>query len=490
VKREFLLNLVFLVFINLLIKPFYIFGIDLGVQNSIAKADYGLYATYLSWAYIFQIAADFGIQNFNNRHISRHRVLLPKYFPNLLALKLLFSVGYVTLVPLILLGLGYDRHTMPLLLVILCNQALVQMTLFLRSNLTGLGLFRLDSLLSSLDKFLMLFTCGFLLWGGYFQVSTMGFALAQGLALLLTLLIVFGILWRKADFPLRPSWADDWRSGFPTLFVLLRGSMPYALTIFLMSAYTRLDAVLLERLLPDGRVHADAFAGAYRVLDACNMFGYLFASLLLPMFSRLLLNPKPSAAVKPLLSLSSKLIWAGSITLAASICAARRDLVTLLIPDRASPYYWDVLGILIWAFVPVCTMYVFSTLLTAQEAFKRMNRLFIWAIGIDILLNLILVPNFAAMGSAFATLCTQSLVAILVLRLCLQSFEIMPSAKTLVLFISFGVCASGLIFCAYAYLPMAWSSRLFACLGIGTVSAFAFGLVPVRAALASLRVPA
>ena len=32
-NREFLLNILFLVLINLLIKPFFIFGIDLTVQN-------------------------------------------------------------------------------------------------------------------------------------------------------------------------------------------------------------------------------------------------------------------------------------------------------------------------------------------------------------------------------------------------------------------------------------------------------------------------
>jgi tripartite ATP-independent transporter DctM subunit len=48
-----------------------------------------------------------------------------------------------------------------------------------------------------------------------------------------------------------------------------------------MFAYTRLDAVLLERMA--GPAHADVYASAFRLLEACNMLGYLFASLLLPM---------------------------------------------------------------------------------------------------------------------------------------------------------------------------------------------------------------
>ena len=89
-KREFVLNLLLLVFINLLIKPAFIFGIDLGVQNR-AGEQYGMYFALLNLAYLFQILNDFGIQSFNNRHISQHPQLLPKYFPNLLAIKWVLS---------------------------------------------------------------------------------------------------------------------------------------------------------------------------------------------------------------------------------------------------------------------------------------------------------------------------------------------------------------------------------------------------------------
>ena len=96
-NREFVLNLLFLVFINVLIKPFFIFGIDLTVQNRVPEGDYGLYFTLFNFTYLLQIFNDFGIQNFNNRHISQHPQLLPKYFPNLLLLKGVLGVFYFIL---------------------------------------------------------------------------------------------------------------------------------------------------------------------------------------------------------------------------------------------------------------------------------------------------------------------------------------------------------------------------------------------------------
>ena len=42
-KRKFITNLALLLFLNLLIKPIYAFGIDVGVQNAVGARDYGNY---------------------------------------------------------------------------------------------------------------------------------------------------------------------------------------------------------------------------------------------------------------------------------------------------------------------------------------------------------------------------------------------------------------------------------------------------------------
>jgi len=472
VQREFLLNILFLVAINLLIKPFFIFGIDLEVQNRLPEGDYGLYFTLLNFTYLFQILNDFGIQNFNNRHVSRHPKLLPKYFPNLLLIKLLLSVLYVAVAVSAAWGLaGYGWRELTLLGILLFNQVLAQGILFLRSNISGLGHYRLDSVLSSLDKLLMLFSCGVLLWAmpvGYLSVES--FALAQTVALTLSVLAVALVLRSKADIRIRPSWLRNRRSGWPTLVVLFRKSYPYALVILLMTAYTRLDAVLLERLLPDGRQHADVYAGAYRLLDAANMMGFLFATLLLPMFARML---QRGADVRPLVSVGFRLIWAGSVTLAAVVFFARAELIQIMMPERASEYRADTLGMLFWAFVPVCTIYIFSTLLTAAERLGAMNRIFAVGIVLDVVLNLLLIPRYQALGAAAATLGTQTFVALGMMALCLRYFRLWPSAKGLLRTLAFAasvLAAGATIFSAH---QIGWPAKA----GLVLVAAFAAAIL-------------
>lgn len=471
-KREFLLNILLLVFINLLIKPIFIFGIDLGVQNRVGE-HYGTYFALLNLAYLFQILNDFGIQSFNNRHISQHPQLLPKYFPNLLAIKWLLAAVYVVLTMMVAaFVLGYGAEALPLLFVLLLNQVLVQLILFLRSNISGLGFYRLDSLLSSLDKLLMVLTCGVLLWTDLFDFSLLNFALAQTLALLVTAVVVFVLLRQRAVFPVKPSWAANWRAGKPAVFSMFRQSLPYALVVLLMFAYTRLDAVLLERIA--GAAHADVYASAFRLLEACNMFGYLFASLLLPMFARLL---KEKESVRPLTSMSFKLIWSGSVTLAAAIFFAREDLLRLMMPERATEYRFEVLGVLIWAFVPVSVTYIFSTLLTARERMMRMNRFFIVGIVLDLSLNLLLIPHWQAIGSAVAAMATQVFIASAMIWLCVQEFGFRPSRLGLIQTIGFLAFILVLDWLLFEKTAWAWQVKFASALCIGLAGLSLFKMV-------------
>jgi O-antigen/teichoic acid export membrane protein len=477
VKREFLFNIILLVFINLLIKPLFIFGIDLGVQNSMGD-QYGLYFALLNLTYLSQIINDFGIQSFNNRHISQHPHLLPKYFPNLLAIKALLSLSYVILTLLVAwFALGYGWDILPLLLVLLVNQVLVQLILFLRSNISGLGHYRTDSLLSALDKLLMLITCGAILWASVLPLTLMSFALAQTMALLATVVVVFVVLRRLATFSVRPSWSENWRAGRPALLSLFRQSLPYALVVLLMFAYTRLDAVLLERLA--GAAHADVYAGAFRLLEACNMFGYLFASLLLPMFARLIKLREP---VAPLVSMSFKLIWAGSVTLTMAIFFAREDLLRWMMPLRASDYRFDVLGVLIWAFIPVSVTYIFSTLLTARQLMMKMNRFFLMGIAIDVALNLLLIPHWQAFGSAVAAVVTQVFISGAMVWLSIRAFGFRPRLGALIQIVGFAIFIGVSDFFIFEKTSMGWGLQFVVALSLGLVGLVLFQLVDLKKA--------
>jgi len=230
-QRKFLTNLALLLFLNLLVKPFWIFGIDRSVFNVVGEADYGFYFSLFNFAFLFNILLDAGITNFNNRNIAQNHHLLNKHFSGIAMLRLLLAILYVVVMFTVALIIGYNPEQMKLLGWVAFNTFLLSSILYLRSNISGLLLFRTDSFLSVLDRLLMIGICSLLLWGGLtdqqFQIEW--FVYAQTLSYVLTFIIAFIIVARKAAFT-----KFNWNSRF--FLMILKKSFPFAILILLMSA--------------------------------------------------------------------------------------------------------------------------------------------------------------------------------------------------------------------------------------------------------------
>jgi O-antigen/teichoic acid export membrane protein len=400
-SRAFFTNIIFLVIINVLIKPFYIFGIDRSVQNRVGEEIYGVYFTITSFTVMLYIINDLGIQNYNSREIARHRHLLDKYFSNILVLKAILAGVYLVVIFLISFLLSYDYALYPLIFYLALNQIFLQLLGYLRSNVAALGFYKWSSFLTILDRVLMIGLGSVLLWMKPFSdhFDLLWFIHAQNLTLFLTCLVAFSLVFKQVK-------TVKFRFNKPFLLAILRGSLPYALSVFLMGVYTRTDVVMLERLLPDGNKEAGIYASAYRLLDAVNIAGFLFSMLLWPMFSRQLKDGEP---VRPLLRLSFQVIMTGAVTFAVATGFHRVDIMHTLYP-KATAYSGDVLGVLILSFVAVSGMYIYSALLGANGSVRQMNWLFGTAILINIIFNFILIPHQKALGAALSTLLTQFFV--------------------------------------------------------------------------------
>ena len=399
--RYFLRNALLVVVLNFLVKGIYLLVVERSVQNLLPEGDYGLYFSLFNLSLLFQLIADLGLQQYNNRQLSQHRQLLAKYFPYFLGLKLLLFGLF--LIALFLGGsvLQYDKDTMSLLAIIGLNLGLNSFLLFLRTNLSGLGFYRLDSWVSVVDKLLMLVFIGGLILLAPDFLTVKRFALAQTMAWLVACVLLLFLLW-----PRLPHRWPRWRPSIS--WSLLRQAAPYALVVLLMTAYTRIDAVMIERLLTDGQVQADHYAAAYRLLDAANMGGFLLAGLLLPMFARLLGQRE---SVGPLLGLATPLALVGAVCVSV-------PLVLLAQPTMDALYHFAdertalILAWLIPSFIAVCGNYVYGSLCTAAGELRRMNQIFVVGVLLNLIGNLLVLPTYGAIGCAGITTLTQSSITI------------------------------------------------------------------------------
>lgn len=472
-NRAFLVNILFLVGINLLVKPFYVFFIERDVQNVVGTTDYGIYFTLLNLTLILHIVNDFGIRNFTSRYIAQHRHLLDKYFPDLLAMKLGLSIFYLFLTLLAAWYLGYLPKYLMLVLTLMFSRIVISFIDFFRASIIGLGRYRSDSVLSVLHRLVLIILCAIWLWTPNLRLSFSihHFVLLELTALLATLLIAAILL-----FP----HLSNLRLQFHRhrIVVLLRQSYPYAIIVFLMMIYNRVDAIMIEQLLPNGKEQVGIYAAAYRLLDAAVMFSFLFANLLLPMFARIL---KAGEDLQQLLQLSFQLLLTASITGVVAIFFFRIPIMELLYVD-ATPYWGKILGTLIWSFIAISATHIFGTALLANGSLKALNLLFVGGIVLNILLNLIFIPQYEAYGAALTTTVTQFFIIIgeLMLAIILLKIQLRSSLLKLLL-LTFGLL--GFAYFSQSYLSISWQWQFFATLTFGVLMALVLRLLDVKAVM-------
>ncbi len=429
-QKKFITNLGLLLFLNLLIKPFWLLGIDRVVQNETGADVYGTYYALFNFSFLFNILLDLGITNFNNRNISQNKQLLQKHLSGIITLRLLlmFLYGGVSLLAAALLG--YQGPQITMLLILLLNQALISFILYLRSNLAGLHLFKTDSIVSVLDRTIMIVICGWLLWGRpdeeAFRIEW--FIWAQTVAYVCTILFVLVFLSAKVRFvPIR------WSPVFALM--ILKKSYPFAVLILLMTFYNRIDSVMLERMLSDGAKQAGIYAQAYRLMDAANMIAYLFAALLLPIFSYQL---KKQEDIKPVLKLSYALISIPAIIIAI-VAAFHGTQIMDLLYDEHTTDSATIFMLLMGAFVAISTTYIFGTLLTANGNLRQLNLMAGAGMAVNIILNLFLIPKWHATGAAIASFITQVLTALIQMVLCVGIFKLPVNGKLITAYLTFFV---------------------------------------------------
>jgi O-antigen/teichoic acid export membrane protein len=423
-QRNFVTNLAILIILNLLVKPFWPLVIEPAVQAKIGNIAYGEYFSLFNFSFLLNILLDFGITNFNNKNIAQNNHLLTKHFSALFVLKISLALVYIVVTLLIGLTIGFDFRLMKLLIVLCINQFLISFIAYLRSNLLGLHLFKTDSLISILDRTIMIILCGLVLWTNVtgLEIDIMIFVYIQTLAYAVTAIVAFIAVLRKTT-DLKVTW------NLAFSLMILKKSYPFAILVLLMTFYNRLDAVMIERLLGGnvGAYEAGIYAKGFRLLDSANMIAYLFSVQLLPVFSRMI---KYKENVEQLAKLSFTLLLTPAFIVAIGCFFYNKELTALI--NHGNTDSADIFRVLMCCFVAISTTYIFGTLLTANGNLKQLNYMALFGILVNLILNLILIRYYKAMGSAMASLITQFLTAIVQFYLAARIFKFRVNKRLII----------------------------------------------------------
>ena len=386
-----------MLFLNIVVKPIYILAIDAQVQNRVGNEDYGLYFAIFNFSFLFAIVLDLGIQNYNSKNVSQNREQITEEFAYIFGIKLVLALVYLLVLFVFGKLVGYSKNEFPLLLGIGAIMFFQSLYIYLRSHFSALGFFNIETYLSAFDKILMILILGYFLYiRGEININL--FVKGQVLALIIACMVALILLGKKFKICLRFSVRKSKE--------LFHHSLPFALVFLLMTLYTRMDGVMLERMIDDNGASAGIYATGYRLLDAGNMLGYLFSVLLLPMFAKQLGD---KADINPLVRTAGSLLFV-IVTMVSLMSWFYAEEIMNLIYSSITEVNIRIFQILMLGFWFMCMSYVYGALITASGKLKQLNYIFILGIMLNWVLNLYLIPRQGPVGAAVATLTTQSLV--------------------------------------------------------------------------------
>lgn len=468
-RRFFVKNLLFIIAVNLLVKPVWVFMIDRTVQNTVGHEQYGTYQALLNICIVFQILLDFGLTNYNTNLISQNRDRLKELFPAMLTTRLLLILAYTAIVFIAGLLLGYHTWELGLLSGVLTIQALSSLVLYLRSNISAMQYFKTDGVLSVTDRLLMILICGFLL---YNPATSAGFKIewfiwTQIFCYGLTAVAAMFIIFRKTG--IAPSLSFEVKE----VYAIIKKSFPYAILILLTSLHMRSDMILVERLA--SKDQAGIYATATRLLDVSNMFGIMFAGVLLPMFGKMIAERQ---SVQPIIKLSVNMLLPFASILCIVAFGWGNEIMEMLYKN-AGTYDGDVFAWVMAAFPAYCIMYTYSTLLTANGNIALLNKISLAGVIISLSLNFYLIPMQEALGAAITSCITQTVLAICYIVFCSKEAELPKNIKWISAHIAFVI-----LLAAVAYVVKTTGLHWFAQVAItgivGMIGMVAFRFVSVK----------
>lgn len=462
-KKLFYRSLFLLLLLNGLIKPLWIFGIDRPLQNISGSIQYGHFFALYNITVILSFLADWGLTGFVNRQYAdapdrwyseSGRILLLKSGLTFLYAMAVFFIAWVS-----------GIKSLRLILLLILIQVFNSFFLFFRSIITARQSFNADAYFSVADKTLMLLICGMqlLLPDITGPLTIERFLWAQ--------VISTGLVTSAALVYLQfTGFSFSFNNRFPVL-TLLKELWPYALIVLLMAAHYRLDAFILERWLPDGAHQAGLYAGAYRLLDAGNMVGYLLASFLLPFIAK---NRQDMFLMKETILNSRHLLLLFSLFITITVLAFAPWIQQVLYHNQDADAI-RVLQYCLPALLGYSLVQIYGTVLTATGHIRLFVLVIAISVSVNLLLNLLLIPHFAALGCCYAALISQGIAGIASMWMVKKKTGIpvapvsllkyLLPATVLYCFLYFGETITGnnillLVLSAIMYLALAWLLKL------------------------------
>jgi O-antigen/teichoic acid export membrane protein len=218
----------------------------------------------------------------------------------------------------------------------------------------------------------------------------------------------------------------DLRELGPLRRELLRVGLPVSIAGLLVTAYVRIDQVLVFELA--GARQAGLYGAVYRILDQAQFVPIAVMTTLFPMMAAA--YPTDLPRVRALTQQAGEYLLMVSLPALAFAIVAGTPTVTLLFGHdfaAAGP----ALPILLGAFVMIALGHLVGSLRIVLDLQRRFVAYAAFGLVVNLALNLVLIPRYGFLAAAWITVATEILVLGLMGVAVARKLRFRPAARRL-----------------------------------------------------------
>lgn len=383
----------------LIIQKFLSFFYFVLLARNIGPENLGKYYFAISFTTIFAIFIDLGLVNYLTRETAKSREKSPQLLSNIIGLKILTGGLSILAVFIFINILGdYDVVSKQLVYISSLCMILDSFTLTFFGSIRGFHNLKFESISSVIFQFIVLaFGWVFLILKLDLRIIMLSLVLASLFNFIYSLLI----LRYKIKMPFSIS------LNFPFIKKILLLSLPFALYGIFQRLYTYLDSVLLSFF--SGDYYVGIYQISFKIIFALQFLPMAFIASLYPAMSYYWLNNKNQLQIAFRRSIDYLLLISVPISIAVFLLS---DKILLIFKGGYDEANWPLkISILSLAFIFV--NFPIGSLLNACDRQVRNTRNMLITLVFAILLNIILIPKYQALGASIVVLLSNFLMFLL-----------------------------------------------------------------------------
>ncbi len=397
VIRKLFGNISFIVILNLLVKAVWI-KVENDAQKVLGDDDYGLYNALFSLGFIFATLTDVGLNQYVTKKLATEPNKLKEVFSNIFSLKIILLFVYPLFMSSIGYLLNYKTHEIYLLAILSFTQALIQLIFFFRANFQANQYFKIDSIASILDKFILIIIVVIMLSQ---RITLDLFVYACFASIFITALIFYFVSIKLFDFIAPKLEAEKLKE-------LIKLSIPFAIITILYSINDKVVNVMIERI--SGKNDAGLYAAAARFLNAIMMYLWTVLPILFAKFAyhhsstkekQKLLNFGQVISSIPMVFVGVFVFFYGESLFFQQTGITDPKLIRT--PEEISTIIM-ILKILMISAIVHGMFAIYSTLLTSTGYENKVSKMIIGSILINVIGNFIFLPISGPVASAWIAL--------------------------------------------------------------------------------------